>query len=121
MCIIDVLRLLLIFDIVSHRLTASLIELFLWEGSPVPRHRVLTSFAERMSGFKITDATELEDIEPQIPLELSRKIQDYQPIHGLDRLLRNGPDSQCNIFFIVAWTNQKFDRSAYDPIPGRHS
>jgi len=101
MCIIDVLRLLLIFDIVSHRLTASLLELLLWEGSPVPRHRVLTSFAERLTGFKITDAIELEDIEPDIPLELSQKIANYHPIHELNRLLRNRPDSRCGISFTV--------------------
>jgi hypothetical protein len=68
MWIVDLLK---IFDIVSHRLTASLLELLLWEGSPVPCHRVLTSFVERLTGFKITDATELEDVEPDIPLKKS--------------------------------------------------
>ena len=121
MFIIDIIRLLLILDIVSYRLTASLLELLLWEGSPVPRHRVLTSFAERLTGFKITDAIELEDIEPDIPLELSQKIANCNPIHELNRLLGNQPDSQCDTSFTVAWTNQRFDRSAFDPMPGRHS
>ncbi|KAF8512031.1 hypothetical protein BU17DRAFT_11549, partial [Hysterangium stoloniferum] len=48
-----------------HRLTASLIELFICLEN-VPRHRVLTSFAERLTGFKVTDAIELEDDEPPI-------------------------------------------------------
>lgn len=41
-----------------YRLTASLIEIFL-HSEDVPRHRVLTSFAERLTGFKITDAIEV--------------------------------------------------------------
>jgi len=105
MCIIDVMRVLLIVDIVSYRLTA-ILELLLWEGSPVPRHHVLTSFAERLTGFNFTDATEFEDIEPDFPLELSQKIRDYHPIHELDRFFRNRLDSQCDISFTVAWTNQ---------------
>ena len=78
----------------------------LWEGSPVPRHRVLTSFAERLTGFKITDATELEDIEPEIPHRLSQIIATYHPIHDLDRLYRNQFDSQCDISFTITWSNQ---------------
>ncbi|KAF8522268.1 hypothetical protein BU17DRAFT_87361 [Hysterangium stoloniferum] len=46
-----------------HRLTASLIELFLCFEN-VPRHRVFTSFVEHLTGFKITDTIELEGGEP---------------------------------------------------------
>ncbi|KAF8350099.1 hypothetical protein F5887DRAFT_1059292 [Amanita rubescens] len=42
-----------------YRLTASLIEIFL-HSEYVPRHRALTSFAECLTGFKITDAIDLE-------------------------------------------------------------
>jgi len=75
---------------------------------PLPRHRVLTSFAERLTGFKITDATDLEENEPDIPLELSEKIAEYCPIHDLDRVFED-QGSECNISFTVAWINQKFE------------
>jgi len=54
----------------SHRLTASLLELFLYSEN-VPPHRVFTSFAEHLTGFKITDAIELEDDKPPISPDLS--------------------------------------------------
>jgi len=38
-------------------------ELFL-PSEDVPRHHVLTAFVERLTGFKLLDATELEDGEP---------------------------------------------------------
>lgn len=70
-----------------YRLTASLIEIFL-HSENVPRHRVLTSFANRLTGFKITDAIELEAGEPHISPDLDRKIQSYQPLTELRRLFR---------------------------------
>jgi hypothetical protein len=70
---------------------------------PVPRHRVLTAFAERLTGFGITDATELEDSEPDIPSELSEKIAEYRPIHELGRLFEN-QDGQCNISLLPGLT-----------------
>ncbi|KAF8338350.1 hypothetical protein F5887DRAFT_1137571 [Amanita rubescens] len=72
-----------------YRLTASLIEIFLYS-EDVPRHRVLTSFAERLTGFKITDAIELEAGEPPISPDLDKKIKKYQPLTELDRLFKEG-------------------------------
>ncbi|KAF8508345.1 hypothetical protein BU17DRAFT_70833 [Hysterangium stoloniferum] len=68
-----------------HRLTASLIELFIYSEN-VPGHRVLTSFAERLTGFKITEAIDLEDDEPPICPELSTLISHYRSIGKLDRV-----------------------------------
>ena len=99
----------------SFRLTASLIELFLSSES-VPRHRVLTEFVEGLTGFKIIDATELEDEEPFISDELYKKIRSYQPITSLDRLFTE-PNSKCNMSFTGAWTNRVFDRRGIDTMP----
>ncbi|KAF8642054.1 hypothetical protein AX14_009794, partial [Amanita brunnescens Koide BX004] len=56
-----------------------LIEIFL-HSKNVPRHRVLTSFAERLTGFKITDAIDLEAGEPHISSDLDEKIKSYRPL-----------------------------------------
>lgn len=69
----------------SYRLTASLIEIFLHSDN-VPRHRVLTLFAEHLTGFKITNAIELEAGEPPIFPDLVDKIKSYQPLTELRRL-----------------------------------
>ncbi|KAF8340069.1 hypothetical protein F5887DRAFT_919598 [Amanita rubescens] len=68
-----------------YRLTASLIEIFL-HSENVPRHRVLTSFAERLTGFKITDAIDLEADEPHISSDLDIKIKSYRPLTVLRHL-----------------------------------
>ncbi|KAM6500713.1 hypothetical protein JOM56_003727 [Amanita muscaria] len=70
-----------------YRLTASLIELFL-HSENVPRHRVLTSFAEHLTGFKITDAIELEADEPPISPDLDEKIKTYRSLTELGRLFK---------------------------------
>ena len=63
----------------SYRFTASVIELLLSEQS-VPRHRVLTEFIEKTTGFTLTDAKDLEDKEPPLSKELMKKIRKYGPI-----------------------------------------
>ncbi|KAF8517282.1 hypothetical protein BU17DRAFT_91994 [Hysterangium stoloniferum] len=70
-----------------HRLTASFIEPFLCFEN-VPRHRVFTSFVEQLTGFKITDAIELEAGEPPISLEMSWMIGRYNPICDLNHLVK---------------------------------
>ncbi|KAF8510678.1 hypothetical protein BU17DRAFT_97886 [Hysterangium stoloniferum] len=89
-----------------HRLTASLIELFI-HSENVPRHRVLTSFAEQLTGFKITDAIDLEDDEPPISPELSTSISHYRSISQLDRVFneRNREElMQCLVEVLMRWT-----------------
>jgi len=66
-----------------HRLTASLIELFL-PLEDIPRHRVLTALVERLTGFKIVDATE----EPFISADMSKKIEKYQPLTSLIHIFK---------------------------------
>ncbi|KAF8497010.1 hypothetical protein BU17DRAFT_72416 [Hysterangium stoloniferum] len=102
-----------------HRLTASLIELFICLEN-VPRHHVLTSFAERLTGFKVTDAIELEDDEPPISPELSALISHYRSIGELEHVF-NEENSQCNISFTNARTNRVFDRRGLDTMPSRNS
>ncbi|KAF8512020.1 hypothetical protein BU17DRAFT_96669 [Hysterangium stoloniferum] len=89
-----------------HRLTASLIELFICLEN-VPRHRVLTSFVEHLTGFKITDAIELEGGEPPISPELSVLISNHQPINELDRIFneKNREELiQCLVEILRQWT-----------------
>ncbi|KAF8521957.1 hypothetical protein BU17DRAFT_64682 [Hysterangium stoloniferum] len=89
-----------------HRLTASLIELFICLEN-IPRHRVLTSFVEHLTGFKITDAIELEDGEPPISPELSVLISNHQPINELDRIFnkKNREELiQCLVEILRQWT-----------------
>ncbi|KAF8521901.1 hypothetical protein BU17DRAFT_87449 [Hysterangium stoloniferum] len=89
-----------------HRLTASLIELFICFEN-VPRHRVLTFFVENLTGFKITDAIELEDDEPPISPELYTLICHYGPICDLDRLFNEKNREgliQCLVEILRRWT-----------------
>jgi len=76
-----------------------------------------------MTGFKITDAIELEDDEPPISPELERMINDYRPLTQLDRLFEEPelPNSQCNIFFADSWINRVFNRTGIDRMPSRRS
>ncbi|KAM6495491.1 hypothetical protein JOM56_008197 [Amanita muscaria] len=101
-----------------YRLTASLIEIFL-HSENVPRHRVLTSFANCLTGFKITDAIELEAGEPHISPDLDRKIQSYHPLTGLRRLFKGEglSNSQCNLSFPDSCTDRVFNRNAIDKLP----
>ncbi|KAF8512673.1 hypothetical protein BU17DRAFT_96067 [Hysterangium stoloniferum] len=89
-----------------HRLTASLIELFICLKN-VPRHRVLTSFAERLTGFRVTDAIELEDDEPPISPELSVSILNYRPFSGLKRIFNAKNREElipCLVEILRRWT-----------------
>ena len=54
-------------------------------------------FAEHLTGFKITDAIELENGEPPVSPDLSSKIELYGPLTELDRLFKEqkSPNSQC--------------------------
>ncbi len=76
-----------------------------------------------MTGFKITDAVELEDGEPPISPELERKINDYRPLTELDRLFEAPelPNSQRNISFTDSWIDRTFNRTRIDRMPGRCS
>jgi len=79
----------------SHRLTASLIELYL-HSPDAPRHRILSEFVKYLTGFTITDAIELEDEEGPIPEELLKKIQLFGPLCPVNHLFEE-PDSQYDI------------------------
>ncbi|KAF8519086.1 hypothetical protein BU17DRAFT_90258 [Hysterangium stoloniferum] len=88
-----------------HRLTASLIELFIGLKS-VPRHRVLTSLVEHLTGFRVTDAIELEDDEPPISPELSVLIDEYRPLSGSKRVFENNREEliPCLVEILMRWT-----------------
>lgn len=58
----------------SYRFTASLIELLLETQSP---HRVLSAFAEFLTGFTIKDALDLEEQEQPLSKHTLRRILDY--------------------------------------------
>jgi hypothetical protein len=101
----------------SYRLTASLIELFLYS-KDVPRHRVLTLFVEHLTGFKITDAVELEAAEPPISPDLLLKFESYGPLTELDRLFQQDvKNSLWNISFTDSWTDRIFNRRGIDRKP----
>ena len=102
----------------SYRLTASLIEIFL-HSKNVPRHRIVTSFAERLTGFKITDAIDLEAGEPHISSDLDEKIKSYRPLTLLRCLFEEEglPSSQCNLSFTESCTDRVFNRNAIDKCP----
>jgi hypothetical protein len=103
------------FTIYSHRLTPNLIGLFL-SSQNVPRHRVLTLFAEHLTRLKITDALELEDGEYPVSPNLSSKIALYGPLTELDRLFEEPKltNSQCNTSLTDSGTNRAFDRRGID-------
>lgn len=92
-----------------YRLTASLIEIFL-HSEDVPRHRVLTSFAERLTGFKITDAIELEAGEQEISPDLDIKIKTYPSLTELSCLFKEQglsermPLINCLTDALLRWT-----------------
>jgi hypothetical protein len=77
---------------------------------------VLTAFVNRLTGFNLVDATELEDKESPISDDTLKKIQSYQPITLLDRLF-DTTDSKCNNISNDAWTDRVFDRCGVDRVP----
>jgi len=64
-------------------------------------------FAEHLTGFKITDAIELEAREPPISSDLDWKISCYGPLAGLGRLLKE-PEGEklldCLVDTLMRWT-----------------
>ncbi|KAF8510406.1 hypothetical protein BU17DRAFT_98110 [Hysterangium stoloniferum] len=88
-----------------YRLTASLIELFICFEN-VPRHRVLTSFVKHMTGFRLTDAIELEDGEPLISPELTEKIYSYHPVCEWKHLFKGNREDliQSSVDVLTRWT-----------------
>jgi hypothetical protein len=88
---------LLISNHDSHRLTASLIELSLRSGAG-SRHRVLTAFAGRLTGFTITDAIELENEELPVSDAKDFMIEYYVPLSTMDRLFVER-DRRCHIVY----------------------
>lgn len=96
----------------------SLIEIFL-HSEDVLRHRVLTSFAECLTGFKITDTIELEAGEPQISPDLAQKINTYRPLTELRRLFEEKElsESHCNLSSTDSCTDCVFYRNAIDRLP----
>jgi hypothetical protein len=116
--LIGAIRFLLIDYTCSYCLMASLIEIFLHLEN-VPRHCVLTTFAKRLTGFKITDTIELEAGEPHISPNLDRMINSYQPLTELRRLFKEEGllNSQCNLSFTDSCTDCVFNRDAIDNCP----
>ena len=72
----------------SYRFTASLIEL-LRHADNLPRHRILTECARRISGFTITDTLDLEAEEGEIPPVIMDKIDQLVYIGMVKRLLED--------------------------------
>ena len=84
----------------SYRITASVIEVLLYEEN-VPRHRVLTVLVTHVTGFAPTDAKDLEEVEPFISHVLIGKIGSYGRITSAKCLFNqnNGP---CYISLLVS-------------------
>jgi hypothetical protein len=77
----------LILNPSSHQFTADLIELLLCAppGSP---HRILSALVHSLTGFNLTDATDLEEGEPPITTDIHDQIMHYGPIIG-DKILEH--------------------------------
>jgi hypothetical protein len=58
----------------------------------VLRHRVLTTFVKHLTGFIITDATDLEEQEGPIPDDMAKKISTCGEL-SLVQCLFGEPDS----------------------------
>jgi len=83
---------MLLMSICSPRLTASLLELLLHPSNNGTSHRVLTLFVKCLTGATITDASDLEDEEREIPEDLVECIQEYGPLSSVGRVFQ-GDDS----------------------------
>ena len=70
---------------------------------------MLTALVKRLTGFDIVDAIDLEEEEPAISIDMSKKIESYQPLTLLDRLFKE-TGSKCNISLLMHGTNRIFDR-----------
>ena len=82
----------------SYRFTASLIELLLFAQS-ASRHRVLSAFIFALTGFRVTDATDLEEEESPLSEKLREHITNfYGPISEENFRKLNG---MCNVLLCL--------------------
>ena len=65
----------------SYRFTASLIELLLFTQS-TSRHRVLSAFIHALTGFRVTDAIDLEEEEPPLANGIFEHIENHYGLVG---------------------------------------
>ena len=86
-----------LYEIFSHRFTASFIELLLTLEN-APRHRVLSALVKQTTGFSLTDAMDLEEEEDPIPPNMMERIKHYAPVGSVDRLVKD-PTSPYFILF----------------------
>jgi hypothetical protein len=80
----------------SYRFTADLMELLLCAppGSP---HRTLTAFVHSVTGFKLTDAIDLEEEEPPITTAIDDRIGHYGQLVG-QKIFEHGTCSSYSTF-----------------------
>lgn len=107
------------FNHKSYRPTASLIELLLYT-QPNSRHRVLSAFVRRLTGFTLTDAVELEGREPALTVETMNMLEYYEPI-SLVHSLSKGSDSTCSVLLIRGVPDTRFSRKGLETVPVRCS
>ena len=80
----------------SYRFTASLIELLLFT-QVTSRHRVLSAFIYALTGFRVTDAIDLEEEEPPLTNGIPEHIKNYYgPVGEKDRLFGK-LNGRCNV------------------------
>ena len=80
----------------SYRFTASLIELLLFT-QVTSRHRVLSAFIYALTGFRVTDAIDLEEEEPPLTYGIPEHIKNYYgPVGEKDRLFGK-LNGRCNV------------------------
>jgi hypothetical protein len=60
-------------------------ELLIYSEDP-PRHSILTAFVKYLTGFRITDATDLESEEGPIPQGVVEAMNRYGPLIEEERL-----------------------------------
>jgi hypothetical protein len=89
----------LILNPSSHRFTADLIELLLCAppGSP---HRILSALVHSLTGFNLTDATDLEEGEPPITIDIRDQIMHYGQVVG-DKILEHRTCSPSSAFLFL--------------------
>ena len=80
----------------SYRFTASLIELLLFTQS-TSRHRVLSAFIRSLTGFRVTDASDLEEEEPPLTKDILECIENYYGPVGDEDCLFEKSSSRCNV------------------------
>ena len=107
------------FNHKSYRLTASLIELLLYTQSD-SRHRILSAFARRLTGFTLTDAVELEEREPALTVETTDMFEYYEPV-SLVHSLSKGSDRTCSVLLIRGVPDTRSSRKGFETVPVRRS